>query len=349
MLRNARESRGISFATAERETHIPRHHLQALEEERFGAFHAPVYARGFLRSYSQYLGLDSTELLALMPADAPLEEERLVPLARLGRPRGPREAARARHDPAERDATPLTEQPAQTQTVPPAGDWDTAGSGRLRFAIGSRAPDIPRPSTRLDPLGRLGWPEQPGQAPVEPEPEMEPEPEAEPYSIPPAAAPPRAATEGQHPPFTPGRAGHWQRQTDWLDVVPEDVRPLFTPRVLLAIVAALAAILALLASVFLLGGGDGDVQALAAALPAQAGGATIRAPAGRPAPHGTMPDVRGADLKSARATLQASGIEPVVIDESAGGSQGQIATQLPAPGSGLDPQTPVLLVVAGSR
>lgn len=68
-LRRAREARGLTLEDAERDTRISRRYLQALENEEFDVIPAPVYARGFLRSYSQYLGLDPQEMLALFPRD----------------------------------------------------------------------------------------------------------------------------------------------------------------------------------------------------------------------------------------------------------------------------------------
>src|SRR3970040_2385807 len=53
-----REARGLTLEDAERDTRISRRYLQALEAEQFDVIPAPVYARGFLRSYSQYLRLD---------------------------------------------------------------------------------------------------------------------------------------------------------------------------------------------------------------------------------------------------------------------------------------------------
>jgi hypothetical protein len=68
-LMRAREARGLTLEDAERDTRISRRYLQALEAEQFEAIPAPVYARGFLRSYSQYLGLDAQEMLHLFPRD----------------------------------------------------------------------------------------------------------------------------------------------------------------------------------------------------------------------------------------------------------------------------------------
>ncbi len=67
----AREQRGLTLEDAERDTRISRRYLQALEDERFDIIPAPVYARGFLRSYSQYLGVETAPLLARFPQDAP--------------------------------------------------------------------------------------------------------------------------------------------------------------------------------------------------------------------------------------------------------------------------------------
>ena len=69
LLIRARETRGLTIEDAERDTRISRRYLQALEAEQFDAIPAPVYARGFLRSYSQYLGLDPQQMLQLFPRD----------------------------------------------------------------------------------------------------------------------------------------------------------------------------------------------------------------------------------------------------------------------------------------
>ena len=78
----AREARGLTIEDAERDTRISRRYLQALESEQFEVIPAPVYARGFLRSYSQYLGLDPAEMLSLFPRDDD------APTPVIGGPRG---------------------------------------------------------------------------------------------------------------------------------------------------------------------------------------------------------------------------------------------------------------------
>jgi cytoskeletal protein RodZ len=66
-LSRTRRSRGITLEDAERDTHVSRRYLQALETEDFSVFPAPVYARGFLRTYSRYLGLNPEELIRVFP------------------------------------------------------------------------------------------------------------------------------------------------------------------------------------------------------------------------------------------------------------------------------------------
>jgi cytoskeletal protein RodZ len=57
-LRSARERQGIGLPEAELATKIRAKYIRALEEEDFDALPADTYARGFLRTYADYLGLD---------------------------------------------------------------------------------------------------------------------------------------------------------------------------------------------------------------------------------------------------------------------------------------------------
>jgi hypothetical protein len=63
-LRRAREQAGKTLDEASRDTKIRPEYLRALEGESFDALLGDVYVRGFLRSYSQYLGLDPDKVLA---------------------------------------------------------------------------------------------------------------------------------------------------------------------------------------------------------------------------------------------------------------------------------------------
>ena len=85
-LRSARQTKGITIEDAERVTRIPKKYLEALEVENYSILPAPVYARGFLRSYAGYLGLDAQELLPFFPVGH-VEEPRLEPLPEVRQPR----------------------------------------------------------------------------------------------------------------------------------------------------------------------------------------------------------------------------------------------------------------------
>ncbi len=66
-LRDTRVLAGLSLSDVERDTRINRSYLEAIEDGRFGDIPAPIYARGFVRSYARYLGLDPEDSVAAMP------------------------------------------------------------------------------------------------------------------------------------------------------------------------------------------------------------------------------------------------------------------------------------------
>src|SRR6266498_4776527 len=58
-LREARMRRKLELSQVERDTRIRAKYLRALEEERFDVLPGAAYAKGFLRSYADYLDLDA--------------------------------------------------------------------------------------------------------------------------------------------------------------------------------------------------------------------------------------------------------------------------------------------------
>lgn len=78
ILQDARERKGVDLHRAERDTKIRAKHLAALESGDYTELPGTVYARGFLRNYATYLGLDSEEVLA----DWRVEQEAVAPLVR---------------------------------------------------------------------------------------------------------------------------------------------------------------------------------------------------------------------------------------------------------------------------
>lgn len=59
----ARERKRISLSTAAARTRIKIQHLEAMERDDFSKMPAPTYARGFIRMYADFLGLDPAPLI----------------------------------------------------------------------------------------------------------------------------------------------------------------------------------------------------------------------------------------------------------------------------------------------
>lgn len=57
-LKRAREEKNLSLDEVSRATKIKKDFLSAIEEDRHELLPGPVFARGFVRSYADYLGLD---------------------------------------------------------------------------------------------------------------------------------------------------------------------------------------------------------------------------------------------------------------------------------------------------
>lgn len=88
-LRQARSYKGVTIREAEAATRINRHHLAALEEEKFDGLPPLIYQRGIVKNYASYLDLDPNKLLQLFeeargiqPDDPP----RVTPLQPLEMP-----------------------------------------------------------------------------------------------------------------------------------------------------------------------------------------------------------------------------------------------------------------------
>jgi hypothetical protein len=74
-LREARLARGATLEAVEAKTRIRTRYLKALEDERFDDLPGEAYAKGFLRTYADHLGLDGQECLNAYRAQRRLAEE----------------------------------------------------------------------------------------------------------------------------------------------------------------------------------------------------------------------------------------------------------------------------------
>ncbi len=64
-LRGLREAKGMSLDDIARSTRVGRRHLEALETDTFGELPAPVFVKGFIRAYCEFLDSSAEEALGL--------------------------------------------------------------------------------------------------------------------------------------------------------------------------------------------------------------------------------------------------------------------------------------------
>jgi hypothetical protein len=69
--RSAREARGLSLSDVAERLHIRGVYLAAIEDEDWHVIGAPVYVRGFMRTYARFLGLDAEAAVARFSATVP--------------------------------------------------------------------------------------------------------------------------------------------------------------------------------------------------------------------------------------------------------------------------------------
>ncbi len=62
-LRAAREAKKLTVKDVVKDTNISHHYIEALEEEKFDKFPSETYLIGFLRSYAEYLKLDTEKIV----------------------------------------------------------------------------------------------------------------------------------------------------------------------------------------------------------------------------------------------------------------------------------------------
>lgn len=84
VLRETRESLGYSLDQAAEVTRIRRSYLEALENGDLSILPPPTFARGILRSYAQFLGLDPVALQGVIPEPADVEINSPAPIAAVG-------------------------------------------------------------------------------------------------------------------------------------------------------------------------------------------------------------------------------------------------------------------------
>lgn len=87
-LRNARENQKLTVQQVAEITKMRTDHILAVEEGNYDVFVAPVYIRGFVRSYAKLLKLDVAQLMAALDAELGQTEKFSEPPPLTNQPRG---------------------------------------------------------------------------------------------------------------------------------------------------------------------------------------------------------------------------------------------------------------------
>jgi cytoskeleton protein RodZ len=88
-LRQAREAQNLTTAAVAERTKIMAKNLEELEAGQFDGFAAPVYIRGFVRTYATLLHMDVKRLMADLDSELAQTEKFKEPPSLLGPSRGP--------------------------------------------------------------------------------------------------------------------------------------------------------------------------------------------------------------------------------------------------------------------
>lgn len=127
ILREARETKGLTLQEVQEETRINTRYLEALENGDYESLPTPVHVRGFLRNYARYLGLDPQPLLDRYEygqSNKPKKSAAITDQAPIG--------------------APLKEPPADQQFFDPVNMEVDAGYGRASGRSGNRSETILR-------------------------------------------------------------------------------------------------------------------------------------------------------------------------------------------------------------
>ena len=87
-LRRAREAQNLTIYQVAEATKIKTDHIRALEDGNYRVFSAPVYIRGFVRTYASMLKLDVPTVMATLDAELSKTEEFREPPSLTGESRG---------------------------------------------------------------------------------------------------------------------------------------------------------------------------------------------------------------------------------------------------------------------
>ena len=209
-LRGLREAKGMSLDDIARSTRVGRRHLEALETDIFGELPAPVFVKGFIRAYCEFLGSSPERALDLYRETTGEPASSHGPMRPLLAPR-PRRAGplaisivlfvalgaslvalRIGHQPSRTDTTPAAiSAPPREQMPRNPPPENSAKAGAIAAATPTAAQ---APAAMAGPAPAAA--SAPSVVPVAPAPPLAPAPPA--ASGPPASGPPVEAKSGSH-------------------------------------------------------------------------------------------------------------------------------------------------------
>lgn len=128
ILREARETKGLTLQEVQQSTRITSRYLDALENGDYDRLPSPVHTRGFLRNYARFLGLDPQPLLDRYESN---------------QGRQPRKKTQPTLPP-ELVGQPLKEPPADHHFFEPVNMSIDAGYGRVPTNNGNRSETVMR-------------------------------------------------------------------------------------------------------------------------------------------------------------------------------------------------------------
>jgi len=171
-LKTERESQKLTLEKVFEVTRIRVPYLQALEEDNLSRVPSPVQARGYLRNYAEYLGLNFEQLLDEMRvANLKQASEEVI---------GPADDTPIlRHSRQSQDSGEISTQPATPTPEPIAIDADQDKSILIEEATPLASPQ-PKPARRKktdsqpEPASIESKPKRRGRKKIEPEPEVVP-------------------------------------------------------------------------------------------------------------------------------------------------------------------------------
>lgn len=155
-LKQARESKRLTLEKVFEATRIRVPYLQALEADDHSVMPSPVQARGYLRNYAEFLGLDFDQLLEEMRAESKTSDELITPMDSTPSPATPTLEV----SPPQEAALPSPSKPARRKKAESKPATDSASSKPRRTrkkvapepVIEEPQPEIIEPTPVIEPI-----------------------------------------------------------------------------------------------------------------------------------------------------------------------------------------------------